>query len=60
MNKRRSRLGRVPTEKWRLPKGYKPWNWKGRKTSMDEQGKRNHSREAAKQRDRKWYSLIDK
>ncbi|MFD0960145.1 hypothetical protein [Paenibacillus chungangensis] len=27
---------------------------------MEEQGNHNHSREAAKQGDRKWYSLIDK
>lgn len=61
MNIRRSRLGRVPTGKRRLPKGYKPGNCKGRRTSMGEQEQGNHSREGVKrQEERKWYSLMDK
>jgi RNA-directed DNA polymerase len=40
--------------------GYEPWNWKGRRTSMDEQRKTDFSREGVKQGERKWYSLIDK
>lgn len=41
--------------------GYKPWNVKGRRTSMGEQEKDRSTREGAKnQKERKWYSLIDK
>src|SRR5690606_3688433 len=32
----------------------------GRKTNMEEQGTTNHSREGVNQKERKWYSLIDK